>query len=68
LWYPTPLISVLRKQRQAGFCEFEASLVYTVSGQPGLPSETLSQNKTKQNKANKQNNQLHHNINNKNQD
>ena len=29
-WY-TPLIIALRRQRQAGLCEFKASLVYRVS-------------------------------------
>ena len=27
-WYHTPLISALGRQRQAGLCELEASLVY----------------------------------------
>jgi hypothetical protein len=31
--------------------EFEGSLVYGVPGQPGLHRETLSENKTKQNKT-----------------
>ena len=31
MWWPMPLISTLRKKRQADFCEFEASLVYRVT-------------------------------------
>ena len=44
-WH-TPLIPALRKQRQTDFCDFEASLVYRVPGQPELHRETLSR-KTK---------------------
>ena len=31
LWWCMSLIPVLRRQRQADFCEFEASLIYRVS-------------------------------------
>jgi len=31
LWWPTPLIPELRRQRQAELCEFKASLVYRVN-------------------------------------
>jgi hypothetical protein len=44
-----PLIPVLKRQRQADLCEFEAWSMGWVPGQPGLShKETLSQkNKTK---------------------
>jgi hypothetical protein len=45
------LMPALGSQRQADLCEFENSLAYRVSGQPGLHRETLSRktrNKTKQ--------------------
>lgn len=61
LWCSMPLISALRKQRQAGFGEFETSLVHTVPGQPGLHRETMSQMK-KKNKNQKH--YHHHNDNN----
>ena len=39
----TPLTAALGSQRQAGLCEFEASLVYTVSSRTvRATSETLS--------------------------
>jgi hypothetical protein len=49
VWQHTPLIPALRRQRQADFCELEASLVKTTQRNPVL------KNKTKQNKTNKQN-------------
>lgn len=42
-----PLVSVLRRQKQADLCEFSNSLVTKQAlGQPGLKSVNLSQNKT----------------------
>ena len=43
VWWRTPLILALRKQRQADLCEFQAVLVYIVSSTTGLCRETLSQ-------------------------
>ena len=34
LWWHTPLIPTLRRQRQVGLCEFKASLIYIVSCRP----------------------------------
>ena len=36
------MIPALRKQRQADICEFEASLVYTVSSRPARATERNS--------------------------
>jgi hypothetical protein len=55
-WWCTPLVPALGMKRQVDFYELQASLVNKLSsGQPGLPRQTLSQNKkTKQNNNNKQ--------------
>jgi hypothetical protein len=34
VWCPVPLTSALRRQRQTDLCEFQASVVYTVSFRP----------------------------------
>jgi hypothetical protein len=45
-WLCSSLISVLRKQGQEDFSEFEASLVYKASStEPGLHGEPVSKNK-----------------------
>lgn len=42
-----PLISALRRQRQADYCDLKADLIYMVSkSRPGLRSETLSEKQT----------------------
>jgi hypothetical protein len=46
------LIPALGRQRQADLCEFEASLIYRVPGQPGIQRETSSQIKSNQTKPN----------------
>ena len=44
VWWHTPLIPALRRQRQVVLCELEASLVYRVNlGQPGIHREILYQ-------------------------
>ena len=48
LWWHILLIPALGKQRQAEFCEFKASLVYIVPGQPSLCGEILSKTEKKQ--------------------
>ena len=45
LWWHTPLIPALRRQRQVDFYEFKASLVYRVSSR--IARRTLSQKKRK---------------------
>jgi hypothetical protein len=52
MWWRTPLIPALRKQRQA-ISEFEASLVYKVSSRTVRATQRNSvlKNKTKQNKT-----------------
>jgi hypothetical protein len=47
------IIPALRKLRQEN-CEFEASLSYTVPGQPGPHSKTLPQQNNNKCKTNKQ--------------
>lgn len=47
VWWHTPLVLALVRQRQVGPCEFKASL--------SLQSDTLSQNKTRQNPNNSNN-------------
>jgi hypothetical protein len=50
MWWQMVLVPALGRQRQMDVCEFDASLFYRVSLQPGLHRETLSQkpkNKTK---------------------
>lgn len=43
-----PLISVLRRQKLADLCEFEARQVYRMTSRTGRTTQrTLSQNKTK---------------------
>jgi hypothetical protein len=43
VWWPTPCIPALGRQRQVKLCEFKASLFYTVSSRtPGIHRETLS--------------------------
>lgn len=37
-----PLIPALGRQGQGNLCEFEAGLMYTAPGKPGLCRETLS--------------------------
>jgi hypothetical protein len=44
-WWHTALIPVFGIQRQVDFCEFKASLVYSL-GQAGLHRGTLSQKQT----------------------
>jgi hypothetical protein len=56
VWWHIPLIPVLRRQRQAGFCEFEISLDYkesSISARADTQRNPVSknQNKTKQNKT-----------------
>ena len=51
----TPLISALRRQRQVDLCEFEASLVYRVPGQPGQYREILSRKTKTKKQAKRQN-------------
>jgi hypothetical protein len=48
-----PLMPELQRQKQVGICEFKASLVYRVPGQPGLHRETLVSKKKKKKKKNK---------------
>lgn len=43
VWCCSPLIPALGRQRQVGLCEFESSLVYTMSSRTAKGhSETLS--------------------------
>jgi hypothetical protein len=52
LWWCIPLIPALRKQRQAGLCEFQARPACVLSKfQDRLPRETCLRKKTKQNKT-----------------
>jgi hypothetical protein len=57
VWWCTPLIPALGRQRQA-ISEFEASLVYKVSSWTAMAIQRnpVSKNKTKQNKKQKQTN------------
>jgi hypothetical protein len=47
----TPLIPTLGRQRQAGLCEFEASLHYKVPGQQGYKEKPSQKKKKKKKKA-----------------
>jgi hypothetical protein len=42
VWWHKPLTPAFGRQKRADLCEFKASLVYIVPGQPGLYRETLS--------------------------
>jgi hypothetical protein len=50
MWWRMPLIPAFGRQRQAGLCEFEASLVYRASSRTSEPTQRnpVSRNKTKQ--------------------
>ena len=51
LWWHTPLIPALRRQRQVGLYEFKASLVYRISSRIARATQrTLSQKKKKKRK------------------
>ena len=45
--YILRVIQGVGRQRQDNICEYKASLVYVVPGQPGLYSETLNLQKKK---------------------
>ena len=50
-WWRTPLIPALRRQRQVGFCEFKASLVYRVSCRTGSKATEKPVSKKKKSKT-----------------
>jgi hypothetical protein len=54
-WWYTPVILVLRRQRQVDSCEFEASLVYRVPGQLGLHREPCLKTNQKEKRKEKEN-------------
>ena len=54
MWWLTPLIPALRRQRQADLCEFKASLVYRASSRTG--SKAIQRNPVSKNKKQKQTN------------
>jgi hypothetical protein len=56
VWWCTPLIPALKRQRQAGVCEFEVSLVYTAKFlRPYVKKQTNKQtNKNPNQNKNKQ--------------
>jgi hypothetical protein len=61
-WWHTPVIPEFTRLRQED-CNFEDSLGYVVSqGQPGVHSETLSQNNNRKTSKSKQTNKKNHLI------